>query len=221
VRRVRGPRLADAGRGYRLGAAAARTVRYVAPSGAIVFSSGTILWSWGLAIVEPDARLQQVTLNVLADMGVQPATPADVLITDAQSPNGEQTLDTSGNVYRPVAGGRAPGLSNVQASATETEATISGDTDLPADGQVWVRVEIGDTYLPPIVGDAVHREPLTAHKLTIFGLESNTTYYYQIASADEFMNVSISGVMSFRTDGDSLFTRVKQIARPVYRLARC
>ena len=216
-----GALLADAGRGYRLGAAAAHTVRYVAPSGAIVFSSGTILWSWGLAIVEPDVRLQQITLNVLADMGVQPATPADVLITDAQSPNGEQTLDTSGNVYRPVAGGRAPGLSNVQASATETEATISWDTDLPADGQVWVRVEIGDTYLPPIVGDAVHREPLTAHKLTIFGLESNTTYYYQIASADEFMNVSISGVMSFRTDGDSLFTRVKQIARPVYRLARC
>src|SRR5205085_1521195 len=53
---------------------------YRAPSGALVFSAGTIQWAWGLDThhdgeVEPvDSRMQQATVNLFADMGVQPAT---------------------------------------------------------------------------------------------------------------------------------------------------
>ena len=59
---------------------------YKHPSGALVFGTGTIQWAWGLDDNHtnghyppvtggpPDARMQQLTVNVLAEMGVQPAT---------------------------------------------------------------------------------------------------------------------------------------------------
>ena len=53
---------------------------YRAPSGALVFGAGTVQWSWGLdgtttaAASTPDAAMQQATVNLFADMGVQPAT---------------------------------------------------------------------------------------------------------------------------------------------------
>ena len=51
------------------------------PSGALVFGAGTVQWAWGLddnhdrGSAPPDVRMQQATVNLLADMGVQPATP--------------------------------------------------------------------------------------------------------------------------------------------------
>jgi len=55
---------------------------YRAPERAKVFGTGTVQWAWGLddyhhesagRAVPTDVRMQQATLNVLADMGVQPA----------------------------------------------------------------------------------------------------------------------------------------------------
>ena len=51
-----------------------------APSGALVFGAGTVQWSWGLDAVHDrdpsteDPRMQQATVNLFADMGVQPTT---------------------------------------------------------------------------------------------------------------------------------------------------
>ena len=53
---------------------------YRAPSGALVFDAGTVQWSWGLDGTHdrggstPDSAMQQATVNLFADMGVQPAT---------------------------------------------------------------------------------------------------------------------------------------------------
>ncbi|WP_216207624.1 DUF4082 domain-containing protein [Amycolatopsis aidingensis] len=51
-------------------------------SGALVFGAGTVQWAWGLddehafqtGSPTSDVRIQQATVNLLADMGVQPAT---------------------------------------------------------------------------------------------------------------------------------------------------
>ncbi len=49
-------------------------------SSALVFGAGTVFWSWGLSDnhdgepTQTDPDIQQATVNVLADMGVQPAT---------------------------------------------------------------------------------------------------------------------------------------------------
>ena len=59
-------------------------VRYTAPSGAKVFSTGSIQWVWaldgdrGFDFILPtrvDARAQQMFVNILRDMGVRPTTP--------------------------------------------------------------------------------------------------------------------------------------------------
>ncbi len=52
-------------------------------SHALVFGAGTVQWSWGLTnmptsnpddtVVTADKRMQQATVNVFADMGVQPS----------------------------------------------------------------------------------------------------------------------------------------------------
>ncbi|XKH54825.1 DUF4082 domain-containing protein [Citricoccus nitrophenolicus] len=53
---------------------------YKAASGALVFSAGSIQWTWGLDDwhdgdgAAPDPRMQQAQVNLFADMGVQPGT---------------------------------------------------------------------------------------------------------------------------------------------------
>ena len=53
---------------------------YRAASGALVFGAGTVQWSWGLDGIHdgpqttPDPAMRQATVNLFADMGVQPDT---------------------------------------------------------------------------------------------------------------------------------------------------
>jgi len=54
---------------------------YRAPSGALVFGAGTVDYGWGVdsnhgtySGSPPDPNMQQATVNLLADMGVQPTT---------------------------------------------------------------------------------------------------------------------------------------------------
>src|ERR1700731_4249699 len=60
-------------------------------SGALVFGAGTVFWSWGLSSVHAgtptptDPNIQQVTVNVFADMGVQPATLQSGLVAAVKS----------------------------------------------------------------------------------------------------------------------------------------
>ena len=72
------PVLQDYGSTYASGTATHHLTLYRAPSGALVFGAGTVQWSWGLdgnhdgGTTTPDVRMQQATVNLLADMGVQP-----------------------------------------------------------------------------------------------------------------------------------------------------
>ena len=65
------------------------SVRYTAPGGGKVFSTGSIQWIWsldsgdGISPVNPsrvDARAQQIFVNILSDMGARPTTPNPGLI---------------------------------------------------------------------------------------------------------------------------------------------
>src|SRR5207248_3382295 len=70
------------------GSTSVNMVKYTAASGALVFSTGTNHWNRGLApnaagVGEPDSRIQQITTNVLADMGATPQTPSTNIVLDA------------------------------------------------------------------------------------------------------------------------------------------
>lgn len=82
---------------------------YKAASGALVFSAGSVQWTWGLDEwhdgdgAPADPRMQQAEVNLLADMGVQPSTLMDGLVaaqasTDKTAPTVAITSSPSGTV---------------------------------------------------------------------------------------------------------------------------
>ena len=83
--------LQDYGTKYAIGTATHHLSLYRASSGALVFGAGTIQWSWGLdsthdyAGPPSETRMQQATVNLLADMNVQPGSPGANLLPASAS----------------------------------------------------------------------------------------------------------------------------------------
>jgi hypothetical protein len=82
--------LTDQGSTYNTSGTASHSLTlYRAPSGALVFGAGTVQWAWGLDTLhdrdpsEVSRPMQQATLNLLADMHVQPATRQSDLVPEA------------------------------------------------------------------------------------------------------------------------------------------
>ena len=65
--------------------AISNAVRYVAASGAQVFSSGSIQFAWGLDSdnvfpAREDSRVKQFVINILGSMGAKPLTPDEGMV---------------------------------------------------------------------------------------------------------------------------------------------
>jgi hypothetical protein len=102
-------RLQDYGSNYATGKATHSLTMYRAPSGALVFGAGTVQWSWGLDSnhdgggAPSDPAIRQATVNLLADMGVQPASLQSGLVasgpsTDTQAPTSQIGAPAAGSV---------------------------------------------------------------------------------------------------------------------------
>lgn len=123
---------------------------YKAPSGALVFSAGSVQWTWGLDSVhdspfppEPaDVRMQQAQVNLLADMGAQPSTLMAGLVAATRSTD---TTGPSVSITSPAAGATVANGSQRTVTGTATDAgggrvagvevsTNGGDTWHPATG---------------------------------------------------------------------------------------
>ncbi len=124
---------------------------YKAASGALVWSTGTVQWSWGLddqhdnrpfVTIPVDVRIQQATLNVLADMGVQPATKQGDLVAASASTD---AIPPTSVITGPADGSTAPIGTTVTVTGTASDAgggvvagvevsTDGGTTWHPADG---------------------------------------------------------------------------------------
>jgi N,N-dimethylformamidase beta subunit-like, C-terminal/Domain of unknown function (DUF4082)/Bacterial Ig-like domain/Bacterial Ig domain len=146
--------LLDYGNTYGNGTATNSLIMYRDPtSGALVFGTGTVQWSWGLETthtndelnanppVDPD--MQQATVNVLAEMGVQPGT------LQSNLDSGTLSTDTTGpsvSITSPSAGTTVP---------VQSPVTIAG-TAADSHGGVVARVEVssdgGQTWQPATWG---------------------------------------------------------------------
>ncbi len=112
---------------------------YRAPSGALVFGAGTVQWSWGLDATHDlsgtsaDVNMQQATVNLLADMGVQPATLQGGLVpavasTDTTPPTSAITSPSSGSTV-------SPGSSvTISGTAVDSGGGVVGAVEISADG---------------------------------------------------------------------------------------
>ena len=130
--------LVDFGTSYGNGNATHSLTLYRAPSGALVFGAGTVQWTWGLDATHEspgpaaDPDIQQATVNLLADMGVQPATLQSGLAaasktTDTTAPAATITSPASGssaNVGTPV---------TVSGTASDTGGVVGG-VEVSSDG---------------------------------------------------------------------------------------
>ena len=105
---INGQYLLDYGNTTGNGTATHNLVEFRDPvSGALVFGAGTVFWTWGLAsdhdqvtgsATPIDPNVQQATVNVLADMGVQPGTLQASLVIASQSTDKTAPTSTITNV---------------------------------------------------------------------------------------------------------------------------
>jgi hypothetical protein len=124
---------------------------YRAPSGALVFSAGTIQWTYGLDADHDseypdnvtDSRMQQAQVNLLADMGAQPATLMTGLVAATRS------TDTTGptiTISTPTAGQAQKNGDRVTLTGTAADAAgrVAG-VEVSADGGATWQAATGTT----------------------------------------------------------------------------
>ncbi len=218
---VYGLLLQDAGndKNGNLGKAAVHMTRYTAPSGALVFAAGINLWGQGLGgrgvdFAKPDPVIQQVTYNMLADMGAQPGSPDSTLILDGKTaevnPPGE---------FIAVNAGHDPVVSDIAVSVKDQTVTFSWKTDTETIGQVWLGEQSEHITYAPFTSTAYTRD----HSATI-PLSYGRLYHYQIVASDKMWRSTISPDGSFRTENKSLGTQLRDLPRAAskaFQTAQC
>lgn len=159
--------LLDYGGTYGAGNATHHMTMYRAPSGALVFGAGTVQWSWGLDsnhdnsfgfdTPDPDPNMQQATVNLFADMGVQPTTlqpglSAATASTDTTPP---VSTITSPAVNTTIHTGNGVTISG---TASDVGGVVAGVEVSGDNGATWHpasgRASWSYTWTPSVVGTA-------------------------------------------------------------------
>src|SRR5882672_2747421 len=139
--------LLDYGATYGAGSATHHMTLYRTTNGALVFGAGTVQYSWGLdsnhdnslfsPTPAPSTDMQQATVNLFADMGIQPVTLQGGLLfaqksTDTTPPVSTITSPATGSAAQrgvPVA---------VTGTATDSGGGVVGGVEVSSDGgQTW------------------------------------------------------------------------------------
>ena len=154
----------DFGTVYDSGTATHSPTLYRAPSGALVFSAATVQWSWGLDghhdnstmlpanmtnrysirldhdPMAPDRIIQQATVNLFADMGVQPTTLEPGLVPAEQT---NDALAPVAQITFPVDGSHvASSVITITGTASDTSGGVVGGVEVSVDGgKRWRRAE--------------------------------------------------------------------------------
>jgi hypothetical protein len=154
---------------------------YRAPSGALVFGAGTILWSWGVdsdhvgySGLTADPNMRQAMVNLFADMGVQPVTLQSGLVGATASAD---TTPPSSTVTSP-----APGTT-VTAGSQVTVTGTAQDFGGGVVGGVEVSVDGGATWHP-----AVGRENWSY----VFTAATSGTLNVQSRAVDDSGNLEVA-----------------------------
>jgi len=153
---------------------------YRARSGALVFGAGTVHWSWGVDSdhagytgLPADPNMRQATVNLFADMGVQPATLQMGLVP--------ATASTDTTPPRSTITSPAPGTT-VTAGSQVTVTGTAQDFGGGVVGGVEVSVDGGATWHP-----AVGRENWTY----VFTPANSGTLSLQSRAVDDSGNLEV------------------------------
>jgi hypothetical protein len=158
--------LLDYGATYGAGSATHHMMMYRAPSGALVFSTGSVDWAWGLnnnhddpfgPVQNPDPNMQQAIVNLFADMGVQPGS---LQVGLAPATASADTTPPRSSISSPAAGSILPvGVSvTVSGTATDSGGGLVAGVEVSLDGgNTWHpatgRATWSYTGIPIVVGN--------------------------------------------------------------------
>ncbi|HEU4521268.1 MAG TPA: N,N-dimethylformamidase beta subunit family domain-containing protein, partial [Thermoanaerobaculia bacterium] len=167
------PYARDFGNTYTPGTATHRLTLHRRPSGALVFSAGTVQWTWGLdamhhrgviaqeLVPPPDGRIQQATINLLADMGAQPGSIEPGFVA---SPASADVTAPASTITFPAAGATLPAGKQITITGTATDAGggVVGGVEVSVDGGATWHPAVGRTswsykWTPSIQGPATIR----------------------------------------------------------------
>lgn len=129
--------MSDFGNSLRPGRLTHSLVMYRAGSGALVFGTGTIQWSWGFGFhhdgvnTAADRTMLQATVNVLADMGLQPATLAEGLVPAVAS---SDSAPPRASISAPDAGAVVTGPSVTVRGGAADEGGVVAAVEVSTDG---------------------------------------------------------------------------------------
>lgn len=130
--------LQDFGNTVKPGTTTHNTTLYRAPSGALVFSAGTVQWTWGLDQehdgdgAAADPRMQQAQINLLADMGAQPGTRDPALAAATAS---SDVAGPTATISSPADGATIAHGSSVTVSGTASDVGgIVAGVEVSTDG---------------------------------------------------------------------------------------
>lgn len=202
-----------------LGDGTATVTRYTAPSGAIVFASSTIQWSWGLGahgldVVPVDPYISQMTYNILADMGAEPASPTfDVILDGSDTPD----LALPADKIKHDGDAKAPVISNLQAAVSDTGAVISWTTDVESTGQVWYGTQPEHIVTSAAIDTGYSKD----HSMVVNDLVPGTTYYLKVASTNRDWEHTISDETTFTIPTGSVVQRIRQGLDPLIKQGGC
>jgi hypothetical protein len=123
---------------------------YRAASGALVFGAGTVQWAWGLDNANawasgttdpsgnpPDPNMEQATVNLLAEMGAQPATLQSGLVLGSAMSDTTPPIST---ITSPTAGVDITDASKVTISGTASDSgggVVAGVEISTDGGSTW------------------------------------------------------------------------------------
>ena len=154
------------GRGCETGSATHNATMYRHESGALVFDTGTLQWPWGLDAHHdtetgvpperqngmdtrvgvdpngPDLVLQQATLNVFADMGVQPATLQPDLVRASASTD---DVPPTSSFEAPSGPDPESGMMTVHGTASDAGGGVVAAVEVSLDGGITWRPARGRT----------------------------------------------------------------------------
>ena len=233
--------LLDYGGVYGAGTATHNMTMYRAQSGALVFGSGTIQWSWGLdsdhdgdVNPAPDVDMQQATVNLFADLGVQPATIQSGLQLASPSSDTQAPVST---ITSPAYAATVSTGSPITISGTATDAgggvvaavevsVDGGQTWNAATGRTswsysWTPHAVGTVYLlSRAVDDSANLEnPLTSGGNPSGGVQVNVNpqtcpcsiWNSSLAPSliDSGDGSAVEVGLKFRTDNDGVITGVR------------
>jgi methionine-rich copper-binding protein CopC len=141
----------DYGSNYAPGTATHHLALYRAASGALVFGAGTIQWAWGLdnnhttdgPTNTADVAVRQATVNLLADMGAQPATLQSGLAAASATTD---TTPPASTISAPADGATVPAGSPVTISGTASDVGgVVAGVEVSTDGGTSWRMATGTT----------------------------------------------------------------------------